>query len=176
MSFVFLKLTLIILVGVSFLFLACRSKQDNQSSTQAVLQVEQINLEQLNSKLKTENGKLKIVNVWASWCDPCKAEMPNLMKLRNMYSENLDLFIISIDEPEILDSVVKPILKQSGVDFLTYIKQEGNDEEFINGLNPEWNGALPATFIYDSSGKQVEFMIGEQTAEQFEAAVKKYSK
>ncbi len=156
------------------MLIVCRTKHEEAKQQTPRLQVEQINLTQLQDKIITNNGKLTVVNVWASWCDPCKEEMPNLVKLRNKYSVQLELILISIDEPEILDSLVKPILKKSGVDFLSYIKQEGNDEEFINGLNLEWNGALPATFIYDNTGKQVEMMIGGRTFEKFESAIKKY--
>ena len=80
--FRFHKLTLIVVVGVSFLFLVCRTKQDKLPLKPSVLEVEQINLIQLVEKLKTTNYKLKVVNVWASWCVSCREEHPVFIKPR----------------------------------------------------------------------------------------------
>ena len=46
-------------------------------------------------------------------------------------------------------------------------------EDFINLLNKDWSGEIPATFIYDNTGKQNESLIGKQSYELFEKAIKK---
>lgn len=161
-------------MGVSFLFLVCQTKKEETKQKQNLPEVQQINFEQLQKKIKANTGKITVVNFWASWCTPCKEEMPYLVKLKNTYHDKLELLLVAIDDVEIVDSTIRPLLQTTGVDFLSYIKEEGDDESFINSVNPEWSGALPATFIYDANGKQVEFLTGERTFEQFETKVKKF--
>src|SRR5262245_23650688 len=91
-----------------------------------------------------------IVNVWASWCGPCREEFPDLLRVRRAYADRgLRLVLVSADfEPH----AARRYLDQMGVDFPTFIKT-GNDMDFINGLHPAWGGALPATLVYDGGGR-----------------------
>lgn len=168
------KLTLILAMGVSFLFCGCGKKNPESAVGKELLEVMQIDLSSLQQKIRQTDGKMKVVNFWATWCEPCKEEMPHLVELRKNFGEKIELLLVAIDDASTIDTVMKPILKNAGVEFLCYIKQEGRDEEFINGINPQWSGALPTTFIYNSEGKEVEMLTGEQTYEKFEEAVKKY--
>ncbi|MBI3189877.1 MAG: TlpA family protein disulfide reductase [Ignavibacteriales bacterium] len=173
MKLEFHKLTLIVLIGVSFLFAACKSKKEEVKQKQILPEVQQVSLHQLQERIKANAGKVTVVNFWASWCTPCKEEMPYLIKLKNNYQDKLELLLVAIDDMTIVDSTIHPFLQTAGVDFLSFIKEEGDDEAFINAVNPEWSGALPATFIYDKNGNQVKMLIGEQTYERFEIAIKK---
>ncbi len=169
----FYKLTFIVLVGVSFLFIGCRSKKTATDRVQGLPPVEQITIPKLHELIKANQGKITVVNFWASWCQPCRDEMPSLVKLKNNYEDELDVLLLAIDEVSLVDSIIRPLLQKAGVNFISYIKEEGNDEEAINAMNPEWSGPLPTTFIYDEDGVQVEMLIGEQTYGDFELAVKK---
>jgi thiol-disulfide isomerase/thioredoxin len=170
----FHQLTLIFVIGVSIFFITCRSKKAEIKRVQGLPPVEQITIPQLQELIKSNQGKITVVNFWASWCQPCKDEMPSLVKLQNKYEDELHVLLLAIDEVSLVDSIIRPLLQKSGVDFISYIKEEGNDEEAINAMNPEWSGPLPTTFIYDEEGNQVEMLIGEQPFERFEAAVKKH--
>ena len=98
--------------------------------------------------------------------------MPSLVKLWKNYSDKgFDLILVSIDDVEQADSLVTTTLKQFHVDFQTYINSDSTDEAFINGINPNWSGALPTSFVYDKDGKLVETLVGEQRYEKFEEAV-----
>ena len=67
-------------------------------------------------------------------------------------------------------AAVKKFLAEEGVDFPAYIKAE-KDQAFIDGLNKQWTGALPATFIFDSSGKLRDFWEGEASFNVFQQKV-----
>lgn len=100
--------------------------------------------------------------------------MPTLMKLRkNFRDKDFALILVSADEPELITTKVQPMLKDFGVDFITYITHESSDEAFIAGISPEWNGALPTSFLYNKEGKLVDMIIGSKTYEQFEEGVVK---
>ncbi len=173
-QFIFVKLTLSIALGVSFLLFGCKAKVETPAKQPEKIQVQEIDASQLREIILNNGGKHTIVNFWASWCIPCKEEMPALIKLRTQFTDKLNLILVAIDEKDSIESAIRPILTQSGVDFVTYIKQEGNDEEFINTINREWSGALPGTFIYDAQGQQLEMLTGGQSYEKFESAIKKY--
>jgi hypothetical protein len=54
-----------------------------------------------------------------------------------------------------------------------YIEQATDDQKFIDSVDPKWSGALPATFIYDRSGKRVKSFLREIDVQELEAFVKK---
>jgi thiol-disulfide isomerase/thioredoxin len=119
---------------------------------------------------RSSGSKAVLVNVWATWCAPCRAEFPDLVRLyRDYRGRGLELVLISADFDEQLPEA-RAFLKKSGVDFPSYFKV-GDDMQFINTLNPKWTGALPATFIYDSEGRQRHFQEGRGTYKEFEKEV-----
>ena len=124
-------------------------------------------------KTITSTGKVTLVNAWATWCAPCVEEFPYLMKLREQYADQgLEVIFVSADFEKDKDKTIE-FLQEQGVDFTTY-RQSGDEDAFINGLNTDWDGALPATFIYDATGKQVKFHPTSATFEEFEAMVKEH--
>jgi len=103
-----------------------------------------------------------VVNVWATWCTPCRQEFPDLMRLDREYrARGLRLVLVSSDFEDQAHEA-RRFLARQGVDFASYLKT-GNDMEFINGLDPRWTGALPATFVYDGHGTLRNFHEGRTT-------------
>lgn len=148
-------------------------KYKSESSEASVAKenlLQKIDSETLSEKMKTSDSKLKLVNLWATWCLPCVEEFPYLLKLRENYADKgLEVVFVSMDMVE-EESRVQQFLVRHEVDFVSYLKNE-NDNEFINRLNKDWSGALPATFIYDQSGNQINFWTGDRTYEEFEKEI-----
>lgn len=121
--------------------------------------------------ISANKGKALVVNFWATWCGPCRKEMPELIALeKKLAPKGVKLLLISADESsdeakagQFLGSVKAPQP--------WYIKNAADDDKFINGIDPKWSGALPATFIYDRSGKRVKSFFGEVAMKDLEAAV-----
>ena len=80
-----------------------------------------------------------------------------------MGDKGLDVIFVSIDDQRDTATKVEAFLHRAGVDFPVYIKRKGHDEEFINAIDARWSGALPATFIYDRSGRLVHRLVDQQT-------------
>jgi len=135
--------------------------------------VEIINPSDLEKIIGESDGRALLINVWATWCAPCREEFPELVKLANDYSKEVRVVGISDDEKGDLDSKVIPFLKNQNASFQNYLLKVVDPEDFINALNKKWGGAIPATFIYDKTGNQKEMIVGKQTYEVFEKAIKK---
>ena len=102
-------------------------------------------------KVRESKAPAVLVNMWATWCMPCREEFPDLVRLKRAYEgRDLEVILVSGDFDSEMPEV-RRFLEEQGVDFPTYIKT-GKDMEFINGFEAGWSGALPATFLYDSGG------------------------
>ncbi len=126
--------------------------------------VERVTAAGLQRVVRAAAGRVVLVNVWATWCEPCRQEFPDLLKLRRaLAGRGLDLVLVSADFDSRLPQV-RSFLAAQGVEFTTYLKGE-SDTAFIDGLDPAWSGSLPATLVYDRSGTLREFWEGPATYE-----------
>ncbi len=116
------------------------------------------------------DAEVVLVNIWATWCMPCRKEFPGIVRLyRAHQARGLEVVFVSGDlEADI--SQVQEFLAEQGVDFPSYLKV-GKDMEFIDTFYPEWSGLLPATFIYDAQRAVQHFWEGEASYEEFESRV-----
>lgn len=135
--------------------------------------IQNIDSKMLQKVINNRNGKILLVNIWATWCIPCREEFPDLVKLYNENLFDLEVMAISVDYPDEINSKIKPFLVANKVPFPVYLSSFANDEELINTLNHKWNGALPGTFIYDGEGKQIKMLEGKQTFQDLSSIVQK---
>jgi thiol-disulfide isomerase/thioredoxin len=133
--------------------------------------VEVITVDKLKELIRNRSGKPLLINVWATWCAPCREEFPDLVKLANQYEDKIDVVGISVDFPEEIDSKIIPFLKKQNATFTNYVIRLIEPEDFINLLNKDWSGAVPATFIYNEKGIQIKSLIGKRTFEELEKVI-----
>jgi len=131
-----------------------------EPQAEPAIEIRPATLEQVQQAIRAPGARATLVNVWATWCTPCREEFPDLMRIRHEFREReLRLVLVSADADSGVPEA-RRFLAAEGVEFLTYLKQ-GADMPFIDGLDSLWSGALPATLLYDGSGRKLWFHEGK---------------
>ncbi len=123
-------------------------------------------------RLSDLRGKVVLLDFWATWCGPCKIEIPWFMEMQKKYQQQgLEVVGVSLDEKGW--DVVKPFLVEMGVNYRVVI---GNDAlaqaygKLDPSLSPDLD-ALPTTFILDRTGKVAAFHEGLTSKQDFIDAI-----
>ncbi len=107
----------------------------------------------IRALVKNDGDKLRLVNVWATWCGPCIEELPELVAIDRMYHRRrFELVTISADAPEAKDEALKA-LKEKRVAASNYLF-DGNDKyKLMDAVDEKAPGALPYTLLVAPGGK-----------------------
>jgi len=119
-----------------------------------------------------------LINVWATWCDPCREEMPDLLRFYRAHrGDGLRLVLLSADDDDAGPGVAAALAQaaaQAGLvgalDAQVYLKADG-DMKLIDALDPRWSGALPATFLFDRDGRRVQSWLAPLTQAELERSL-----
>jgi peroxiredoxin len=105
--------------------------------------------------IRNHSDKLRLINVWATWCGPCVAEFADLIDINRMYRRrDFEFISISADEPAKRDKALK-FLQQSEASATNYIFNVDDKYQLIDAIDPKWQGALPYTLLVEPGGKIV---------------------
>ena len=100
-----------------------------------------------------------LVNVWASWCGPCKREFPMLVKFQQEWRKRgVKLIFVSVDEKKDQQKAKTFAEAHNLADDILFASRPLGP--FKQSLNPNWPGMLPASFLYDRNGKLRYFWGG----------------
>jgi peroxiredoxin len=104
---------------------------------------------------KNETDKLLVVNLWATWCGPCVAELPEFVTMHRMYRKRpFEMITISLDQPEQKDAALK-LLKEDHASMTNYISAIASPDKLAEILDKEWRGPLPYTLLIAPGGKVI---------------------
>jgi thiol-disulfide isomerase/thioredoxin len=150
--------------------LACLLAAATLNAQQKLTPVDQAGYPKL---VAAHKGKVLLVNFWATWCIPCRKEMPAMGKLtQKLHARGFDFVTVSSDDPDKEPAALK-MLKDNSITPPSYLKKTDDDDKFNNAIDPKWSGGLPGTFLYDRNGKLVRSFIGETDMKELEAAIDK---
>jgi thiol-disulfide isomerase/thioredoxin len=113
--------------------------------------VTRIDIEGLKKLLKP-NGKPLLINFWATWCDPCREEFPDLVKLDAAYKGKIDFITISLDDASDIKTSVPKFLREMKAEMPAYLLSTPDENEAITLVSKDWTGNLPLTVLYDADG------------------------
>ena len=102
--------------------------------------------------LEEDKGKIVLLNFWATWCGPCRAEIPDLIELQKKYKDQLDIIALSTDEDDAAE--VKRFAQKAGINYRIGMATDS--------LRVKYGGipALPTSFVIDPQGRVVQKHVG----------------
>ena len=109
-------------------------------------------------------GKVVILDFWATWCPPCKAEIPGFVELQKKYGDK-GLVVIGVSLDEQGPQAVKPFMKEFGVNYPVVMGDPKIVQDF-GGI-----AAIPTTFVIDRNGKILARHVGYVPKETFEKQI-----
>jgi thiol-disulfide isomerase/thioredoxin len=125
---------------------------------------------EMMSLLQTpNNGKVRIINFWASWCAPCVKELPYFKQIAENYASQVEVIFISLDFAEEIEKA-KKILSKKQIGWDSYLLDETKYDTWISDVHKSWQGAIPVTLLISS--KKKIFIEGETTYEDLEKKIK----
>src|ERR1700720_4612073 len=138
--------------------------------------VTEIDLEGLKKILQRDPKDTRplLINFWATWCDGCREEFPDLVKIDNDYrAKGLNFVSISLDEVADIKTRVPDFLKEMKAQMTVLLLNVNDPEPAIHAVDEKWDGALPATYLYDKDGKIVFRYFGKIKPEELRSAIDK---
>ncbi|WP_342085738.1 redoxin domain-containing protein [Dyadobacter sp. OTU695] len=136
------------------------AKEDNVKKEQAAWAKEPVTLETIDEAglkelIQNKSDKLRLINVWATWCGPCVTEFPDFMVMHHMYRRrDFEFISISADNPDKKDKALK-FLQGKFASNKNYIFSIEDKYKLIEAVDPKWQGALPYTILVEPGGKIV---------------------
>ena len=153
------------------LLLACTPGSDTPTQPAAGSPVTAIDATAFQNLLDTHNGKVVLVNLWATWCAPCLREIPELIELGVEHGpQGFELVGVSMDTDHSNESVAAFRDKWFPA-FHTYRSTETDWDELASVVDPAWDQVLPTSFIIDRDGKLATVVTGGKSYKEFAAAI-----
>ena len=119
-------------------------------------------------------GRVLLVNFWATWCEPCREEMPSLVAAAKKFpSRDLAVVLVSLDSQKTGPAQVPKFLKSQKVPFVSWLAKTRDPQDFIDTVDPTWDGSLPYTLVYGRDGKIATRLSGLQNEASFTEAIRK---
>jgi peroxiredoxin len=117
--------------------------------------LEKISEDGIKKLVANSSGKLRLINVWATWCAPCVAEYSEMVIIQRQYSQrDFELVSLSADKPDKEDKALA-FLKEKNSALKNYLYEGTDKYKMIEALDSAWNGALPYTMLVEPGGKIV---------------------
>jgi thiol-disulfide isomerase/thioredoxin len=137
-----------------------------------LIKVTQIDEKGIKTALKP-NGKPLLVNFWATWCDPCREEFPDLVKLDAEYKGKIDFITVSLDDLEEIKRAVPKFLAEQKAEMPAYLLKVDDEGAVISSIAKDWSGGLPFTILYNEKGEIAYFRQGKVKTDAVKAEIEK---
>lgn len=116
-------------------------------------------------RLSDYKGKVVLLNFWATWCVPCRAEMPDLVKLQNEYRSK-GLQIVGLTYPDYTRAAVRNVVRRLRLNYPILLGSRGIADKYDVGE------VMPTTIVIDREGRIRTRILGILEPDEFEQSVK----
>lgn len=183
---------ILILFALALTLFACNKKnnpgdtnkvEEKEKTTATAIELENMPIENFDFQtmdildgnvIKSEEfykeKPLTLVNVWGTFCGPCKEEMPDLAKLYDEYKDKMNFLGVVVDTNVSMDTNVEEaqkIIKDSGVNYKNIMPNPTTEDTLVNIT------AMPTTFFVNSEGKVLGGFVGKADKDSLKATIDK---
>src|SRR5829696_9422021 len=134
--------------------------------------VSAIDTEALKGLVTQQRERPLLINFWATWCDPCRDEFPDLVQIDKDYKRRgLEFVTVSLDDAAEIKTSVPEFLRQMRAEMPAYLLNVPDPEPAIKTIDETWGGGLPATFLFNARGQVVFKHMGRIKPAELRAAL-----
>lgn len=126
---------------------------------------------QLKPMLHQTGDKVYVVNFWATWCAPCIKELPYFETVNKR--NDVEVLLVSLDFPNHKAKRLLPFVEKHQLQSKVVHLDDANENFWINDIDTEWSGAIPATIIYTQEERK--FYEQSFTLEQLNSEIESFS-
>jgi thiol-disulfide isomerase/thioredoxin len=131
--------------------------------------VPMVNFAGFEPYLKSKSDTVYVINFWATWCGPCRRELPDMEKIHKDYSgRKVKVLLVSLDFPN-QQKGLQQFLLTNRITAPVLLLNEPDANAWIDKVDPSWTGALPATLIF--KGKDRLFFEKELTYQEVNSSI-----
>ena len=165
---------LIVLVSLA---VPAQKRKGRSATPRKPIVVSAIDLEALKGLISQPREHPLLINFWATYCDPCREEFPDLVKIDREYRpRSLEFVTISLDDVTEIKTSVPKFLRTMKATMPAYLLDIPDPQLAIDLVDPRWQGSLPATFLYNEKGEIAYSKIGRVKPEELRAEIEKVIK
>ncbi len=152
-----MRFTTVYLASICLLTLvtACDGQQA-ATALAGMREVEQVDGEKIEALVRETARPYVLVNFYSTYCKPCIQEIPDLIKLKNNPASEVEVYFVSLDEPEIRESLLDGFLIRHSMNFRSFHYDPAHVENYVKKVYPKWNRTIPLNILYHNTGRIVE--------------------
>jgi peroxiredoxin len=136
------------------------AKQSLEKWAKEPVTLSAIDLEGVKKLIKNDGQKLRLINIWASWCGPCQREFPDLVEINRMYRHrDFEMVGVSVDGPETKGNV-QAFLEKQQASYTNHLYSGKDTYALIDAVDPKWEGPIPYTLIVKPGGEVLYRHLG----------------
>ena len=126
-----------------------------------------VDRDRLRGELSASEGRVVLVNLWATWCTPCLREIPDLLTLEaELPASDFRLLAISMDDAY-SEGWVTEFKAKHFPTLVSFINAELDMDTLVSVIDPVWNETLPTSYIFNREGEVVKKVQGKKPIEFF---------
>ena len=128
-------------IALLAIFTGCSSEDRNS--------IPQTDFAGLEPLLHKQNDTVYVINFWATWCKPCIEELPAFERINREYEgSRVRVILVSLDFPKKYEEQLIPFVEKENLQSTVVHLTEINANKWIDKVDPDWSGAIPATLVY----------------------------